>query len=262
MVVGPSSRGLRYGDGLFETMKVRDGTIQLKELHFQRLFTSLAVLKFILPPHFTPGMLEEQILILCKKNHFISSVRIRLLILRSNGGLFDPENHTPNFLIESIPLEQLFELNSNGLVVDICPGIQKSCDSLSNLKSNNFLPYVMAALWAKEQKLNDAIVLNTFGRICDSTIANIFIISGGRLVTPPLSEGCVAGVMRQWLINKLPSLGFGVDERPITISQLHAADEVFFTNVIKGIRWVKRTGSSAFTNKVIKQIYYSLPESF
>ena len=128
--------------------------------------------------------------------------RIRLMIFRGNGGIFDPEDLNPNFIIESWPLTNSSGLNENGLTVDIFPGAKKSCDSFSNIKSNNYLPYVMAGLFAKKNKLNDCILLNSFDRVCDSAIANVFIIKKNKIYTPPLTEGCVAGVMRRWMLEK------------------------------------------------------------
>ena len=98
------------------------------------------------------------------------------MIFRGNGGIFDPENNFQIILLKAGRLHTGMQLNENGLVIDVFPGAKKSCDSFSNLKSNNYLPYVMAGLYAKKNKLNDCIVLNSFDRICDSAIANIFII--------------------------------------------------------------------------------------
>ena len=105
------------------------------------------------------------------------------------------------------------QLNENGLVIDVFPGARKSCDSFSNLKSNNYLPYVMAGLYAKKNKLNDCIVLNSFDRVCDSAIANIFIVEKDKIFTPPLSEGCVAGVMRRWMLEKFDLKKYKVIEK-------------------------------------------------
>ena len=128
--------------------------------------------------------------------------RIRLMLFRGNGGIFDPENLLPNYIIETSSLPHENQLNENGLVVDVFPDAKKSCDLFSNLKSNNYLPYVMAGLFAKKNKLDDCIVLNSFERICDSAIANIFIIDDNNIYTPPLTEGCVAGIMRRWMLER------------------------------------------------------------
>ncbi|MBA2248927.1 MAG: aminotransferase class IV [Chitinophagaceae bacterium] len=253
-VISPDNRSLRYGDGLFETMKVVNGKIILKELHFERLFSGMALLQFQAPPNFTQDFLEDQVLQLCKKNGHFETARIRLMIFRGNGGLYDAENTDPNYIIQGWSIDNDKLLNSNGLVIDIYNDARKSCDKFSNIKTNNFLPYVMAALYAKENKLNDCILLNTNERICDSTLANIFFIKDDVIYTPPLNEGCIAGVVRRWMIQNLqPS--FAVIEKPFFAEELLRADEIFLTNSIFDMKWVKHFGNTSFTFDKIKDIY-------
>ena len=254
-IAGPGNRGLRYGDGLFETMSVLGSQILYKDLHFKRLFSGLKVLQFIQPQHFNSLYFENQILALCKKNKIPEPARVRLMIFRGEGGLYDPENHLPNYAIEAWHNSVPDELNRNGLVVDIYHDVKKSCDILSNLKTNNFLPYVLAANFAKKHQLNDALILNTHNRICDSTIANVFAITGNEIITPALSEGCVAGVMREWLIQTLPSYGYIVSETVITVEKLKEAEGVFLTNVIKGIRWVKSFNGVDYSADEISKLF-------
>ena len=91
------------------------------------------------------------------------------------------------YLIECWPAdESVNQINKNGLVIDIYPDAQKSCDIFSNLKSANFLPYVMAAQYAKENKLNDCLVSNVKGHIADATIANVFLVKNNLIITPAL----------------------------------------------------------------------------
>ena len=181
-----SNRSYRYGDGLFETMKMQNGTIELSIFHFERLFDGLNLLKFIIPKLFTKEKLEQEVLQLCRKNNCDSLARIRFSVFRGNGGLYD-ENKTLQYVIESWPLSSTINsLNENGLLIYIYPDAEKSCYKFSNLKSANFLPYSMAALYAKENKLNDCLVFNTSGGVADSTIANIFLIKGDTISTPSL----------------------------------------------------------------------------
>jgi branched-subunit amino acid aminotransferase/4-amino-4-deoxychorismate lyase len=147
---------------------------------------------------------------------------------------------------------------SNSSIEEIYEAAKKSCDLLSNLKHNNYLPYVLAALTAKTQKWNDAIVLNTNGRICDTTIANIFIVKDGVVYTPSLQEGCVAGVMRRVVIQQVLKSGIDLIEKEISISELLAADEVFLTNSIYNIRWVQGIGDITFKNSLTYTIFSSL----
>ena len=252
-----SNRSYRYGDGLFETMKIKDGNILLAANHFERLFGSLSLLKFDVPQLFNKEKLEKDVLHLCRKNKCVKLARVRLSVFRGNGGLYD-DNKTLQYIIECWSLnESVNKINENGLVIDIYPDGEKSCDKFSNLKSANFQLYSMAALFAKENKLNDSLVLNTFGRIADSTIANIFLIKAETIITPSLKEGCINGVMRKYLLEKLKAedSSLQVEERSITISDVKNADEIFLTNAINGIRWVGQCSNSKYTNMKTIELY-------
>lgn len=255
-VFGSDSRALRYGDGLFETMKMSNGRIELVDEHFGRLWKGMQVLQFDIPKHFSPEVLQEQIAAVIKRNGYASGVRIRLSILRGDGGLFDAKNHAPNYIIQCWPLpESNGSWNTNGLVAGIYPDVKKSCDILSNIKHNNYLPYVMASLHAKTNKWNDALLLNTSGNICDSCIANIFLVKDEHIFTPSLGEGCVAGVMRLSLLRFLKENNWQVTEKAVSRAELAAADEVFFTNSMYNIRWVQSVDEHTYGNAITQKIY-------
>lgn len=254
-VLTATSRGYRYGDGLFETMKVQHDQVLLESLHFERLYSGLSLLKISLPAHVTPARLKEEILRLCTKNQCGQMARVRLSVSRGTGGLYDG-NPPADYIIECWPLDpSANQLNDNGLVIGVYPDVRKSCDQFSRLKSASFQPYVMGALYAKEQQLNDCLILNTAGNIADSTIANLFLVKEGRLLTPALSEGCIDGVMRRHLIAELSKAGEGVKETIITTAMLPEADEIFLTNAIKGIRWVRQFGDKQYSNERTVHIY-------
>ncbi|HEV8272688.1 MAG TPA: aminotransferase class IV [Chitinophagaceae bacterium] len=247
----------RYGDGLFETMKIANGNILLEEYHFKRLFSGLKTLKIKTPALFTRQKIDEQVKRLCKKNNYEESARVRLSVSRGSGGLYDCDNKF-SYLIECWQLEQN-DFNENGLVIDIFPDARKSIDIFSNLKSANYLPYVMAALWAKENKLNDALILNQHERICDATIANVFWVKDGKIFTPSLNEGCVAGVMRKKILElTIRNSGFLLLESVLTEDILFQADEVFLTNAITGIRWVKECRRKTYSNTISSKIFAEL----
>jgi branched-chain amino acid aminotransferase len=260
-VLSVNNHSYRYGDGVFETMKVIKENILFGDHHFERLFAGLKVLKFNTPVLFIKQRIEEEIKELCKKNNCGELARIRLSVSRGNGGLYDCDNQF-SYLIECWPLEQsISPLNENGLIIDIFPDARKSIDVFSNLKSANYLPYVMAAIWAKENKLNDALILNARDRICDATIANVFWIKDDTIYTPPLNEGCVAGVMRQWILAFGRILDFPVNEALLTKDILLNADEVFLTNVITGVRWVKQCGNKVYHNTITHKIFPEMPQT-
>lgn len=253
-----TNRSFRYGDGLFETMKLMNGRILLKEFHFERLYAGMNTLKMDTIFSLKEEKLQKEIYMLCEKNRCEDLARVRFTVFRGNGGLYD-ENQSPGYTIECWPLDtSVNELNANGLVIDIFPDARKSCDVFSNLKSSGGLIYAIAAVNAKENRLNDCLVLNTEGNIADSTIANIFLISNGKVITPALSQGCVAGVMRRHLMEILKSSGKKVEETAVTVEDVLLADEVFLTNAIKGIRWVRQIRDKTYSNHVTTGIFRQL----
>ena len=254
-VIGPGNRSLRYGDGLFETMKMRKGIIVNKEFHFERLFKGLSLLEFEIPKTLNPAFLEKKINEIAARNRQNNRARIRLMLFRGNGGIFDPENLIPNYVIETSSLPGESQLNDNGLVVDVFPGAKKSCDLFSNIKSNNYLPYVMAGLFAKKNKLGDSIVLNSFERVCESAVANIFIMNDDTIYTPPLAEGCVAGIMRRWMLERFDLKKYPVMEKKLSVKDILNANEFFLTNSIYYLQWVKKFRDRNYTNEKIKEIY-------
>ena len=256
------NKGYRYGDGVFETMKFFKGKIILSQFHFERLFNSLAALKIQVPVLLTPEKLEKEIVQLCNKNKCTELARIRLSFCRGNGGLYD-SNSAVQYLIECWPLQpQINALNQNGLVIGSYPHAKKSCDQFSNIKSANFLPYTMAALFAKENKWNDCLVLNEFGNIADSTIANVFIVKKDTVMTPHLNQGCINGVMRKYLIASLQNTPYKVLEQEITLADIENADEVFLTNAIYGIKWVRQFEDTIYVNDITHAIYQSHIKTF
>ena len=237
----------RYGFGLFETMLVKNGSIELGDYHMERLFNGMKQLMLDIPTLMTPAMLEKNVANTVKKNGLEALCRVRLQIYAGGGGMFGPAAAQPGYIIECFPLEaDAIEYNTNGLVIGIAGGLRKSPDSLSNLKSCNALIYAMAARQSKAQKWNDALVLNTTGNIIESTIANLFWVKDKIIHTPPLSEGCIAGVMRRHIITTIP----GIVEQPLTTEALMEADEVFLTNSIKKIKWVGSIGDKRYSNKI------------
>lgn len=255
-IIAAGNRGLRFGDGLFETIKVVGENMPLFDGHMERLNKGLAVLSMQLPEHYTPDYIKQMILDLCSRNNINGAARVRLAVIRGNGTLFTTEEKYASVIIQADPLaSEYLALNENGFTIDICPGIQKSADSLANLKSNNYLPYVMAAQYARQHQLNDCVILNAHNRICDGTIANVFSIHQNNIYTPPLSEGGVAGVMRQFLLTELPKDGYTVHEKVCTPEELEAADEVFLTNALYGMRWVKQFRNKVYSNKMVTALY-------
>ena len=247
-VITVDNRSFRYGDGCFETMKAVKGKIIHANEHFERFFKSLELLQFDKPNYLNAAYLSEHIIKLLQQNKHQQTARIRLTLFRGNGGLYDAENHFPNYCIQTWNLNVANnDLNENGLVIDVYKDARKVCDAFSHLKSNNYLPYVMAALWAKKNHLNDALLLNPFDKIADATIANIFIVKDGIIKTPAIAEGGVNGIMKNYLLQCMRKENIPVEECSIAVDDVLQAQEVFLTNSIYGIKWVKQCGISNYT---------------
>lgn len=241
------NRAFRYADGFFETMKLSNGKIVLQEFHLERLYTSLQKLKFGSSAFPSADILVEEINALASRNGNEELARIRLTVFAGDGLLHDVINRKANYIIESSSLDPATNaFNANGLVVDFFREAVKPSDSFSYIKSNNFLPYVMGSIWAKENDLDDCILLNAFGNIADASIANVFIVENGHVKTPGLNDGPVAGVGRKYLLKCLKAEGIPFEETSVSVEDVLGASEVFLTNAITGIRWVKQVGKSNY----------------
>lgn len=261
-MVSVNNRSFRYGDGFFETMKMVHCKIMLAPYHFERLFDTMDDLQFEPTKHFTVEYLKDLITALALKNNHQELARIRLTIFRGDGGLYDAQDNTPNFLLQTWDLNPSNnELNENGLVMDIYKDARKACDKFSHRKTNNYQPYTLGALWAKRNRLNDAVILNCFGRVSDATIANIFMVDDGIVKTPALGEGCVGGIMRRHILKSLRADNIPVEETALETDQLLQSKEVFLTNAAYGIRWVKSIGQSNYSLQAAGHFYRNFVSS-
>jgi branched-chain amino acid aminotransferase len=254
-VLMADNRSFRYGDGLFETMKIVNGKISLSQYHFQRFFAASEIMQFEIPESLSEKELTSQVLNLCERNLCTKLARVRFSAFRGNGGIYGDDN-VFQYLIEARPADPTVnQLNEKGLIAGIYTDARKSCDKFSNLKSANYLPYIMAAKYAQVNELDDCFVLNVYDRIADASIANIFLIKDKKITTPQLSEGCVNGTMRRFLIENLIHSGYEVQEKWVTQNDIEHADEIFLTNAMTGIRWVKQFADKKYGCAMAEKIY-------
>ncbi len=249
LLITPQNRSFRYGDGLFETIKVFRKRILLSEFHFDRLFTGLSLLKIEATDYLNEAGLTEQILQLCELNNCESSARVRLSVYRE-------EKNKAGVLIEADSLdENKNSLNEDGWTIDLYPFARKSMDAFANLKSANYLPYVLADLYARENRLDESLVLNCINKIADASKANVFLVLKNQVYTPALHQGCVNGVKRRFVIERLKKENISVHQQEINEELLLDADEVFLTNAINDIRWVKSFRNKSYTNSFVREFY-------
>lgn len=248
------NRAFLYGDGLFESIRKVNQRIPLLQLHMQRLHIGMAALEIKPPVEWTLDFWKEQIAKVADK---WSNARVRITAFRSEGGLYTPTQNEAHFLIEAQKLDdEQYSWNKDGLSVAICNIAQIHAGSiLSNLKTCNALPYVLGSIFARKHQLGDSLLLNQHERLVESSSSNLFLLRDGIVTTPPLMEGCVDGVFRKFLLREMPKAGWQIQERPIRPADLRQAEEVFLSNAVRGIRWVKLFGDRNFNKQFSKKLH-------
>lgn len=256
------NRSFRYGDGLFETMRIAGGKIQLLKEHLQRLRSGAAVIKLNVPEQWSETYLEQEIQKLASANQLGTDGRVRFSLFRNDGGFYTPDDNTAIYAIEVFPVaETNYELNSKGWVVDLFTQYKKNVNQLSSMKSANSLLFVLAGIFKKEQKLDECLLINESGHIIEATSSNIFAVKNGVLYTPPVSDGCVNGVMRNHIIRIAQENRIAVYEISVMQNVLLGADELFLTNAVNGIRWVVAYKQKRYFNNTSKKLIEKLNES-
>lgn len=255
-----NNRSFRYGDGLFESIRVFNQKIPFLKYHFQRLQKGIQLLQLKPPSDFDLSFLQKKIQQLLQKNQ-LQNARLRLLVFRAEGGLYTPTNHQLHYLIEMDALsEDHFTLSQNGLKIGLYPTFKKNISPLSTIKSTNSLLYVLASIYKKENQLDDCLLLNTDDYIIESSNSNLFLWSKNQLLTPSLSQACLDGVMRRVILEIAKSKKIAITEKPLTKADLHEAEEIFLTNAIQGIRWVYQFEKKHYNCKHIPQLLVYINE--
>lgn len=247
-----SNRGLKFGDGIFESMKMQNHELMFSDLHADRIQAAAKFLKFEKYQLLDSYFLRQKTTELSKKNKLNGNSRFRLTVFRSNGGLYTPDTNKYEYILEVMPSTPTYELNAKGLIIDVYSELTKSINKLSQFKTTNALLFVMASIFKKERKLDDVILLNDAGFICESASSNIFVVYKNQIYTPPLSEGCVGGVMRSVVLKLAKENNIDIIEAQINPQILLEAEEVFLTNAALGIRWVMGYGRKRYFNEYSK----------
>jgi len=234
-----NNRGYRYGDALFETIKVIGTNILFWEDHYFRLMASMRILRMEIPMTFTMEYLEKQILETVSANGLDTATsRVRLLVHREEGGLYRPETNSIGFIIVVEALESSHYLMNEGpYLVDLFKDYYVSADLLSNLKTNNKILNVVGSIYAKDNDFDNCLILNTSKNVVEALNGNIFSLKGNIIKTPPLTDGCLKGIMRKQVIDIIRTMPeLNLLEESISPFELQKADELFITNVIQGIQ--------------------------
>lgn len=255
-----NNRGLLYGDSVFETVKILDGKILFVEDHYFRLMASMRIVRMEIPMNFTMEYFEEQIMSLAKADSLEKSSRARITVFRNQGGFYLPKDNTVSFLIHISALENaVYQIEKENYEVELYKDFFVTKHLLSTIKSSNRMINVTGSIFADENGYDNCLLINDEKNVIEALNGNLFMLMGNKLITPPIAEGCLNGVMRKQVLalaRKMESLE--VVEEPISPFDLQKADELFVTNVIKGIQPISKYRKKEYEAKVSKEILLRL----
>jgi branched-chain amino acid aminotransferase len=237
-VLTADNRAFLFGDGVFETVKIIDGKILFAEDHYFRLMAAMRIVRMEIPMEFTMEFFEAEILKLAQVENCLESARARITVFRNAGGFYLPQDRNVSWLITASALEnKAYEFKETHYEVDLFKDFFVTAQLLSTIKTTNRLVNITGSIFADENKLDNCLLLNDAKNVVEALQGNLFMLTANQLVTPPLSHGCLNGIMRKQLLKLAREIdGIEVSESIISPFDLQKADELFITNVVKGIR--------------------------
>ena len=255
-----SNRSFLYGDGIFETLKIVNNKILFFEDHYFRLMASMRIVRMEIPMTFTMEYLEEQILKLVGLLAIKDAARVRFTVFRNEGGFYLPNDNSISFVIQASKLENIrYKIPKIQFEVDLYKDFIVPSQLLSTLKTANKITHVTASIFAKENQLDSTLLINETKNVIEAANGNLFMLMGNKLITPPISEGCLNGIMRKQIISLAKQIdSVEVIEAAISPFDLQKADELFITNVIVGIQPITKYRKKEFEVRLANQLLEKL----
>ena len=252
-----TNRGMFYGDAVFETLRYTGDKIAFWEDHYFRLMAAMRILRMQIPMHFTPEYFQEELLKLIEASDLQGKpARIRLTVVRNDGGTYLPVDNGVFYFAQASELDQSFYiLKEEAYEVELYKDHYLNADLLSTLKTANKLINVTGSIFAEENGFQNCLLLNTNKSVVEALNGNLFLVKDKLIKTPPLTDGCLRGIIRKQLIEIIGKLeGYTLDETSISPFELQKADELFITNTIMGIQPITKYRKKTYTNKVAKDL--------
>lgn len=251
-----SNRAFLYGDGVFETLKIVNNKILFIEDHYFRLMASMRIVRMQIPSDFTLEYLEEQVLNLIAATNNQNAARVRITVFRNDGGYYLPQTRTVSYLIQVTPLAEVHYSFSDAMYeVDLYKDFYITKQLLSTIKTTNKMINVTGSIFADENDLQNCLLLNNEKNVVEALNGNLFMLLGNQLITPPIEDGCLNGIMRKQVLQVAKNVeNIEVLEQSISPFDLQKADELFITNMITGIQPVTKYRKKSYETKVSKAI--------
>ena len=257
------NRGLNYGDALFETIKVSNRKINFLEDHYFRLMASMRILRMEIPMNFTMEFMEEEVLKTI--NTFDSSntnFRVKMVVSRKPGGKYTPtSNDIDYFVIAELLENDTYTISDKTYTIELFKDYYVASGLLSTLKTTSKTIQILGSIYAKENDYDNCILLNEKKQVVEALNGNLFLVKENDLITPPLSDGCLKGILRQQLVTICKkSAQFNLLEKSISPFDFQKADELFITNVIQGIQPITHYRKKVYNTRVAQILLEKLNE--
>lgn len=242
-VVPVLDHGFLFGDSVYDVVRTSNGRPFMLEEHLVRLRKSAALIYFELP---WPDEEIEARLAALGERVDAEETYFRIVATRGPGpiSLLPDGCDDPGLYLIGRPLIVYPEaMYRDGCRVAVVRRLRNDPRALDpRAKTGNYLNNMLGLIEARRAGADDALFLNADGHLTEATTANVWVVADGRVRTPPLAEGLLQGITRDWVMQTLPSEGMPVEEATIKEAALAAADEVFLSGTIKGIMPVTRLG--------------------
>lgn len=239
----PAERGLAYGDGLFETLRVRHGRPVLWQRHLDRLQAGCARLGIPLDSSLLQGEVD---VFLAGREHGV----LKIIVSRGPGGRgYLPPVHPEPTRLLAWHDEPAYPAGwaEQGIVAAVCQQRLGESPLLAGLKHLNRLEQVLLRQELEQLGGSEALVCDMQGRVVEGVFSNVLAVQGGKLLTPPIVNAGVAGVMRAELLAQAGALGIAAEEKELSLADCLAADELFFCNSVYGIWPVRELAGQGLT---------------
>lgn len=231
--LSPLDHGFMVGDGVFETLVARNGRPFAAEEHYSRLQHSCQVTGLSC----IPEDLYHQAMAAVLKANGLQDARVRITLSSGDGPLgSDRGSAKGTVLVVATPLKPWPATEQTALV----PWTRNTRSALAGVKSVSYGENVRALHWAKEKGCGEALFENEKGELCEGTGSNIFIVRQGRLLTPPLASGCLAGITRALVLQACAEAGIACSEETIPTTELDLCEEAFLTSSTRDVHPLDR----------------------
>jgi branched-chain amino acid aminotransferase len=240
--VSAGDRGLTLADGVFETMRVKGGTVFRLRRHLARLEHGLAVLEIPPPPELDDWVLGAI------RTALGRDASIRLTVTRGVGpaGVGPPDGAQPTVIITVSPIPSFpASIYDVGLTAHVASGRRNERAMTAGLKTLAYTDAIAGLLEARRADADEALFLDTEGHCSEATASNLFAWTGRVLVTPPLSCGVLPGITRETVLELAQAQGLPALERAFGLEELLAAEEAFLTSSLRGLAPLVRVGPQA-----------------